>query len=244
MAEQRLGRYVIEEQLGEGSFAFVYRARDEDLHRWVALKVLKPVWMADPNAIDRFKREARTMARLDKNPHIAIVYEVGEDQGQVFLAQLLVDGETLTKRLLRGPLDWSEVLDILRPVVSALDYAHSQGVIHRDVKPTNILLDKTGKTYLGDFGLVRAAESSDTISASVSGGVIGTASYIPPEVWDAKQPTPASDVYALSCVIFEMLTGQVLFEGSSMMQVMRKHDKGPQFPDSWPEGIPSGVTKV
>jgi serine/threonine protein kinase len=240
---KKVGRYIIEEQLGEGSFAYVYRALDPELERHVALKVLKPAWLSDPAAVARFKQEARTIAKLDKNPHIAVVYEVGEDKGQVYLAQLLVAGETLAARLTRGPLAWSEALDILRPIASALDYAHNQGVIHRDIKPSNILLDEAGQPYLSDFGLVRAVEGSVSLSASV-GDVKGTVAYIAPEVWNAEEPTLATDVYALSCVLFEMLTGTVLFAGSSMMAVMRKHDRGPQFPEKWPEGVPEGVTGV
>ncbi len=243
MMPQQLGRYVIEDLLGEGAFAWVYRAKDADLDRAVALKVLKPAWLSDPQALSRFKQEAKTMARLH-HPHIATIYEVGQAEGQVYLAQFLVEGETLAARLARGgALPWPKILDILRPVASALDYAHSQGIVHRDIKPSNILLDKNDHPYLGDFGLVRAAEGSASLSASVA-GVKGTGAYIPPEVWEGAAATPASDVYALSCVVFEMLTGEVLFEGSSMMAVMRKHDKGPEFPAAWPPGVPAGVTEV
>lgn len=239
---QKLGKYRIEETLGEGSFAHVYRAKDEALNRYVALKVLKPAWLSDLAAIERFKHEARILAQLEHR-HIALVYEVGEDQGQVYMAQRLVEGETLAKRLARDPLSWAETLNILRPIAAALDYAHQQGLIHRDIKPSNILLDQKGQVFLSDFGLVRAAEGSASLSASV-GGVKGTASYIPPEIWDGEPATPATDVYALSCVVFEMLTSRVLFAGSSMMAVLGQHYKGPQFPETWPEGVPPGVSQV
>jgi len=239
---QQLGRYVVECLLGEGAFAWVYRATDADLGRAVALKVLKPAWLSDVQALNRFKQEARTMANLH-HPNIAVIYEVGEADGQVYLAQLLVDGETLAARLTHGPLSWPEILNILRAIASALDYAHNRGIIHRDIKPSNILLDKDGQAYLSDFGLVRAAEGSTSLGSSF-GGAKGTPYYIAPEVWDNQPATPATDVYALACVVFEMLTGQVLFEGSSMMAISRKHDKGPEFPPAWPPGIPAGVTDV
>jgi serine/threonine protein kinase/formylglycine-generating enzyme required for sulfatase activity len=240
---QRLGRYKIEDLLGEGSFAWVYRAQDEELQRYVALKVLKPAWLSDRQALGRFKQEARTMANLH-HPNIAVVYEVGEAEGQVYLAQFLVDGESLAARLARsGALPWPKMLEIIRPVAAALDYAHAQGIVHRDIKPSNIMLDKADQPYLGDFGLVRAAEGSASLSASVA-GVKGTGAYIPPEVWEGQPATPPSDFYALGCVVFELLTGAVLFEGSSMMAVMRKHDKGPEFPATWPPGVPAGVTAV
>ena len=242
--EQKLGRYIIEDQLGEGSFAWVYRGYDEELERHVALKVLKPIWMSDPQAVARFKQEARTMAKLH-HPNIAVVYEVGEAEGQVFLAQFLVNGNTLAARLKEtGPMSWPQMMEILRPVASALDFAHENGIIHRDIKPANILVDDKGQAYLGDFGLVRAAEGSVQLSAS-AGGMIGTPAYMAPEQWEDREITPATDVYALSCVAVEMLTGKMLFDGSTPATVMKQHlMEGPRFPDQWPEGVPDHVVEV
>jgi serine/threonine-protein kinase len=238
---QQLAHYQIEDMLGEGSFAWVYRAFDEKFERPVALKVLKPVWLSDPQAIARFKQEAKTMARL-RHSHIVDVYDVGQAEGQIYLSQLLVEGETLADRLTTSSLTWDEVVKIVSDIGSALDYAHNQGIIHRDIKPQNILLDKDNQAYLGDFGLVRAVEGSTHLSSTMS--MVGTAHYMAPEVWDGKKAVPASDVYALSCVVFEMLTGKVLFEGSSMAAVTKQHIVGPQFPERWPENVPQGVTDV
>ncbi len=239
----KLGKYQLEELLGEGAFAWVYRATDADLGRAVALKVLKPAWLNDAQALSRFKQEARTMANLH-HPNIAVIYEVGEADGQVYLAQFLVDGESLAARLRRGGLAWAEMLRILQPVAAALDYAHSQGVIHRDIKPPNILLAKNGQPYLGDFGLVRAAEGSASLSAS-AGGLIGTPAYMAPEQWEGQPATPATDVYALSCVAVEMLTGRMLFDGSTPAVVMKQHlIEGPRLPEQWPAGIPAETTAV
>ncbi len=236
-----LGKYRIEDLLGEGSFARVYRATDTDLDRAVALKVLKPAWLSDAQALNRFKQEAKTMARLH-HPHIATIFEVGQVEGQVYLAQFLVEGESLAARLARaGALPWPQMLAILQPVASALDYAHGQGLVHRDIKPSNILLDKADRPYLSDFGLVRAAAGSTALSSS-SGGMIGTPGYMAPEQWRGQPVTSATDVYALSCVTVEMLTGQILFSGSSAPEVMTKHvlDE-PNFPTQWPPGVPGEV---
>ena len=240
---QQLGKYEIGEKLGEGSFARVYRARDVALNRDVALKILIPAWLADPTAVERFKEEAQTMARLERSAHIATIYEVGEANGQIFLAQLLLEGGTIADRLKQGPIPWAETLDVLGDVAAALDYAHDRDIIHRDIKPSNILLDTQGQAYLADFGLVRAAEGSASLSRSV-GGVKGTASYIAPEVWEELAVSPATDIYALTCVVFEMLTGNILFDGTSMMAILNKHNNGPRFPAMWPRGVPSDIDAV
>jgi len=240
----KLGKYQIEDLLGEGSFARVYRATDTDLDRAVALKVLKTDWLSNAQALNRFKQEAKTMARLH-HPHIATIFEVGQAEGQVYLAQFLVEGESLAARLARaGALPWPQMLAILQPVAAALDYAHGQGLVHRDIKPSNILLDKADRPYLSDFGLVRAAAGSTALSSS-SGGMIGTPGYMAPEQWRGQPVTPATDVYALSCVTVEMLTGQILFGGSSAPEVMTKHvlDE-PNFPTQWPPGVPGQVNPV
>lgn len=238
---EQIAQYQIKELLGEGSFAWVYRAFDQKFERYVALKLLKPIWLSDPQAVARFEQEAKTMAGL-RHPNIIDVYDVGEVAGQIYLAQLLVQGESLATRLARGPLKWDEILNILQSIGSALDYAHGQGIIHRDIKPSNILLGSDNHVYLGDFGLIRAVEGSTNLSSSVS--MIGTTHYMAPEIWDGKRATPATDVYALTCVAFEMITGEVLFEGSSMAAVTKQHIVGPQFPTEWPTGVPAGVTEV
>ena len=240
---QQLAHYQIKNLLGQGTFASVYRAFDQKFEREVALKILKPVWLSDPEAVGRFKQEAKTMAKL-RHPHIVDVYDVGESGGSIYLAQLLVEGETLAARLKRGPLAWSKMLEVLRAVAAALDYAHEQGVVHRDIKPSNIMLDQDGRAYLGDFGLVRAAEGSMVLSTT-SGGMIGTPAYMAPEQWEGHAVTGATDVYSLGCVIVEMLTGQMLFDGSTPAVVMRQHlISGPELPAEWPMGVPEGVSEI
>jgi serine/threonine protein kinase len=225
---RKLGKYEILEELGRGGFAVVYKARDTELERLVALKVLHPQLTVDPKFIERFKREARTTAGMN-HPHIATVYDVGEAEGQLYIAMELACGPSLAEHIQdQGTLPREEALKILEQAASALDYAHERGFVHRDVKPSNILLDPNKGALLTDFGLSRMIESSGC-SLTVSGGVMGTPAYIAPEIWAGERPTPASDVYALGCVLYEMVTGEVLFGTDSPLTVMRRHDEGPQL---------------
>jgi len=239
----QLDRYIIEEELGEGTYVRVYRAVDQKLRRRVALKVLKPAWLNDPSAMRRFQKEATSMANLH-HPNIVPIFDVGEAEGTVFLSQFLVEGESLADRLARGPLRWAQTLEILRGVAAALDYAHAQDLIHRDIKPSNILLSSDDVPYLCDFGLLRAAEGSASVEAS-SGGLIGTPAYMAPEQWQGQDPTPATDVYALACVVGHMLTGVPLFDAPTPPAIMMKHVlEGPSFPDEWPPDAPAGLSDV
>jgi formylglycine-generating enzyme required for sulfatase activity/predicted Ser/Thr protein kinase len=240
----RLGKYEIAEELGRGAFATVYRALDTTLEREVALKVLKPVLMGDEAWVERFRREARALANL-RHPHIVAVYEVGEAEGRLFIAMELARGPNLGQAIAeRGRIPWDEVLALLRPVCEALDYAHDRGVLHRDLKPANILLDKERGPLLTDFGFARLMGDSSA-SISLSGGVVGTPAYIAPEVWEEKDITSQTDVYALACVICEMVTGEVLFGGETPAGVMRRHLlEGPRLPETWPEGVPRSLQEV
>jgi hypothetical protein len=225
---KELDKYEILEEIGRGAFAVVYRARDNQLGRFVALKVLHPQLTVDPRFVERFKREAQTTAGLD-HAHIATVYEVGEIRGQLYIALELARGSSLAECIQeQGPLSRDNALKILEQVASALDYAHEQGFVHRDIKPSNILLDPDKGALLGDFGLSKVIESSG-YSLTASGGVLGTPAYIAPEIWAGERPTPASDIYALGCVLYEMITGEVLFGMDPPLTVMKRHDEGAQL---------------
>jgi serine/threonine-protein kinase len=227
---ERAGEYDILEEIGRGRFAVVYKARHTTKDKYVvALKVLRPELITEPKSVERFKREARNAKELD-HPHIAKVYEIGEDDdGRFYIAMELVYGSSLARRIQQGgPIPWEEALDILEQTASALDYAHEQGVIHRDIKPSNILLDLEKGVLLGDFGLSKAIEASGG-SLTATGSVLGTVNYISPEIWNGKDATPASDVYALGCVFYEMITGDVLFSAGSPMVIMKLHETGPQL---------------
>jgi len=241
--ESRLGKYRILEEIGHGGFATVFRAVDTTLEREVALKVLSPLLMQDQAFVARFQQEARAAASLE-HPHIVPIYEVGKAEGHLFIAMRLVRGPSLAKRLeTQGRIPWEEALDILRQVSDALAYAHEQGVVHRDIKPQNILLDERGGAMLTDFGFARLVSTS-TITHSLSGGIVGTPAYIAPEIWEGAKATPATDVYALACVVHEMLTGEVLFGGETPMAVMRAHDRGAQLPEEWPVDVPPDIGEV
>ncbi len=244
MTDTTLGKYRILAEIGKGGFATVYRALDTTLDREVALKVLDPLLARDPAWVARFQREAKAIARL-KHPHIVTIYEVGESEGRLYIAMELIDGPSLAERIAKqGRLPWDETLAILRQVADALDAAHGQGVLHRDLKPGNILLDPKRGAILTDFGFARLVGES-SMSVSMSGGVVGTPAYIAPEVWDGEEPTSQTDIYSLGGVAYEMLTGEVLFAGKTPSVVMRKHlVDGPQLPEKWPDGTPDSVRAV
>ena len=244
-APQTLGRYSIRAELGRGGFATAYRAFDSSLEREVALKVLHPQLVTDRTFAQRFRKEARALAGM-RHPNIITVYEVGEADGRLYIAMELANGSSLAQTLAhRGRLAWNETLAILQPVCDALDYAHAQGIVHRDLKPANILLDKDRGALLTDFGFARIMGESSA-SMSLSGGILGTPAYIAPEVWELEAVKPAADIYALGCVVYEMLTGQVLFAGKTPMQIMRAHDQGPQWTPApaWSADAPAGIDTV
>jgi serine/threonine-protein kinase len=235
-----LGKYEILDQIGRGAFATVHRALDTTLDREVALKILHPQLLTDPSFIERFKREARALAKLTY-PHIVTVFEIGEAEGRVYIAMELARGPDLGQAIEeQGRFSWNETLALLRPMCEALDHAHGRDVVHRDFKPSNVLLDEEQGALLTDFGFARLMGES-SVSLSLSGGILGTPSYIAPEVWELDTARPAADFYALGCIVYEMLIGDVLFAGKTPMQVMRAHDRGPQFPEQWPEGVPQGI---
>lgn len=242
MAE-KLGRYEILEEIGQGGFATVYRARDTQLDRLVALKELKPVLLQDTDWVKRFRREARTIARLD-HPRIVTIYDVHETENRLYIVMRLVNGPSLEDILSnQGCFPWSETLEVITTIAEGLDYAHAQGIVHRDLKPANILLDPERGSMLSDFGLAKlAGESSMSITAG--GGFVGTPHYIAPEVWEGQGTTQQSDIYALGCILFEILTGQKLFKGETPPAVMMAHFKSPNLPQAWPDDVPSGIEKI
>lgn len=243
MSSNQLGKYEIVEELGAGGFASVFRALDTTLGREVALKVLHPPLLADRRFVQNFRQEARTLAAL-RHPQIVTIYEVGEIDGRIFLAMELARGTSLARAIAaRKRIDWPATLALLKPICDALDYAHAQRVAHRDLKPANILIDTQRGALLTDFGFARLL-AENSASMTLSGGIVGTPGYIAPEVWENNSAEPSVDIYALGCIAHEMLTGDVLFKGATPIQAMRAHDRGPQFPASWPEDVPPGITDV
>jgi formylglycine-generating enzyme required for sulfatase activity/tRNA A-37 threonylcarbamoyl transferase component Bud32 len=233
----RLGRYLIERSIGSGAFAEVYLAEDEVLGRQVALKVLKPQLLADREALERFIQEARVLARI-QHPQIAWVWDLGQEDESVYIALRYIAGPSLAQVLKeRSRLPWAEALRIIEQVGSALDYAHNRGLVHRDVKPQNILVSEADGAVLSDFGLVRAMQNSGM--GTRTGAFLGTPQYMPPEVWQGQGASPASDQYALACVLYELVTGVVLFDADTPWAAVAKHAQPPLIPESWPEGVPA-----
>ena len=218
------GPYRIEAPLGRGGMAVVVRAHDPVLDRDVALKVLPPELLHDPTFADRFRQEARVAARLE-HPHILPIHAYGIEQGRPWMAMRLVAGGSLADRLRLGPLAPAAAATVLAEVASALDYAHAHGVVHRDVKPANVLLDDAGHAYLADFGIARLAEGSAVVTAT--GVVQGTPAYMAPEQALGSRVDGRADVYALGIVAFECLTGRQPYTGSTPLAILMKHVSEP-----------------
>ncbi len=204
-----MGRFQIRRLLGEGAFGRVYEAYDPQLDRMVALKVAKPERLTDAGRVERFLREARAAANL-RHPNIVPVFDSGHDGPHYYIASAFVPGMTLEGALAEGALDGRKAAALTRQLAEALAYAHSRGVVHRDVKPANVLLDERGDPLLADFGLAARDSVDDRLTRE--GGWVGTPAYLAPEQ-AAGEAIAASDQYSLGCVLYELLTGQTPFAG-------------------------------
>ncbi len=195
---EKLGRYKIIKQIGQGGFAIVYRGHDTELDRPVALKELRSVLLTDTDWVKRFRREARAIARLD-HPRIVTIHDVNQAEKRQFIIMRLVNGPGLDELLAtQGRFPWPEAVELIAAVAEGLDYAHSQGILHRDLKPANILMDPERGALLSDFGFAKLAGEH---SMSMSGDVVGTPHYIAPEVWEGQKATAQADIYALGCIL-------------------------------------------
>lgn len=231
-----LGKFEILEELGRGGFGTVYKARDKALNRLVAIKVLHPNLVNDPAFLGRFRQEAQIAANLD-HPNLVPVYDYGEDEGRYFIVMGYMPGGSL-KDLLKnkGSLTKERALEILQQISAGLAYAHKKGVIHRDLKPGNILFDDEGKARVSDMGFAKILQSDSSMSMSTSGGLVGTPAYMAPEIWKGEASTAAVDVYSSACILVEMLTGKPLFDGDSTPVVILKHLQPVNLPETLPEG--------
>jgi len=224
---RKLGMYQITELLGQGGMATVYKGYRDDIDRYVAVKVLPPHPGLDHQFIDRFRLEAKTIARL-QHPHILPLYDYGVEDDIIYLVMAYVSGGSLADLMDKGKMPLSEIERILRQVSGALDYAHRQGVIHRDIKPDNILLDKEGNALLADFGIVKivSGESDNNTNPALTqtGGLVGTPAYMSPEQGSGQSTiTARADLYSLGVIIYEMLTGEPPYTADTPMQVVIKH---------------------
>ncbi|MBA3779830.1 MAG: serine/threonine protein kinase, partial [Chloroflexi bacterium] len=206
------GRYVIRQLIGEGGMATIFAAHDQQLNRDVAIKLLRPQFSADPAFAARFRQEARSAGSLD-HPNIVSVFDYGVDRDMNFIVMELIHGRDLAAVLAeRGPLPIPEALKIASGVGAALEAAHRQGIVHRDVKPGNILLADDGTVKVVDFGIARALSAA---SVTVTGTILGSVQYFSPEQARGEEATGRSDIYSLGIVLYEMLTARLPFEGES-----------------------------
>lgn len=227
MEPQVIGRYEIKASLGRGGMATVYHANDPSFARDVAIKVLPHEFLHDPTFRARFEREAQTIAKLEHSA-IVPVYDFGEHEGQPYLVMRYMAGGSLNDRIKLGPMPFGEAAAIIQRIGTALDSAHRRDVIHRDVKPANILFDQEGDAYLSDFGIVKVAE----VTAQLTGtSIVGTPSYMAPEMVEAGNVSPLIDVYALGVTLFQMLTGKLPYETDTPFGVLLAHANKP-IPDA------------
>jgi len=234
------GPFRIEGLLGKGGMSTVYRAYEPELDRIVALKVLPAEFLHDETFAQRFRQEARVVAALE-HPHIVPLYASGIDDGLPWMSMRLFAGGNLGTLLVDGPIDIERALGVLRAVAAALDYAHAHGVVHRDVKPSNILLDDAGHVCVGDFGLAHVMERSPV--HTLTGLTAGTPHYMAPEQGLGRAVEAQTDVYSLGIVAYEMLTGRPPFDRPSPVAVAMKHvNEQPAVPSR--EQVPAHVWKV
>ncbi len=243
---QSLGRYHILEQLGEGGMATVYKAYDTRLERDVAVKIIRTDQFA-PAMLDRilkrFEREAKALAKLS-HPNIVKVLDFGDYEGSPYLVMEYLPGGTLKQRLGR-PIPWQEAARLLLPVASALQFAHEQGIVHRDVKPSNILITRSGEPMLSDFGIAKILESEETVSLTGTGVGVGTPEYMSPEQGLGKEIDARADVYSLGIIFYELVTGRKPFTADTPMAVVIKHINDPlPRPTRFVPDLPAGVERV
>lgn len=237
---QSIGRFQVEAIIGSGGFATVYRAYDPTLKRRVALKTPHPHLLAEPGFLARFAQEAQLAAGLS-HPHIVTIYEVGEQDGLPFIAMELLDGLPLDRWLDKARPAAGQVWETLAQVGQALDHAHSKGIVHRDVKPANVLVTSGRGAVLSDFGIARSFEAS----ASLTGAIIGTPAYMAPEQAQGLPVSAATDVYALAVMLYEIVAGRRPFTGDTPVAMLNQHaTKPPPDPRAFQSNIPPAAAAL
>src|SRR5436305_7898303 len=235
-------RYEIEREVAQGGMAEVYLARDQLLNRPVALKALFPEFAREPSFVERFRREAQAAANLN-HPNIVSIYDWGQESGTYFIVMEYVEGRSLRELIhSEGPLEPGQAADIAAEIASALAFAHRSGVVHRDVKPGNVLLTESGTVKVTDFGIARAGTSD---GLTQTGSVMGTATYFSPEQAQGLAVDGRSDVYSVGVVLYEMLVGAAPFVGETPVAVAYQHVREmPATPRSRVASIPADLEQI
>ena len=231
------GDFELIEEIGRGGMGVVYRARQQSLGREVALKLILLDHLASETDRARFYAEARAAAKLE-HPHIVPVYDLGDVQGRPYISMKLIEGSTLSSQLQNGHMDGKSAAKLLIPLCQAVQYAHENSVLHRDVKPSNIMINHEGQAFLTDFGLAKDLRETPTLTRT--GAVVGTPAYMPPEQASGQKPTldPTSDVYSLGAVLYHMITGQPPFVGRTGLEtVLMVMEQDPPSPMSLTRGL-------
>src|SRR5947209_6137043 len=235
------GRYQILRKLGAGGMANVYLAEDQELGRRVAIKILNDRHANDEQFVERFRREAKNAAGLS-HPNIVSIYDRGEAENTYYIAMEYLDGRSLKELVVaRGPLPVEDVIAFTRQVLAALRFAHRKGVVHRDIKPHNVMADADGRLKVTDFGIARAGASQMT----EAGSIIGTAQYLSPEQARGAAVDQRSDLYSIGVVLYEMLTGEVPFNGETPVEIAMRHlSDTPQPPSTKRPEIPPDLDMI
>jgi serine/threonine protein kinase len=246
MIGKTLGRYHILEQLGQGGMAVVYKAYDMRLERDVAVKVIrteKLTFETMERTLKRFEREAKSLAKLT-HPNIIPITDYGEFEGKPYLVMPYLPGGTLKERIKQGPIPWRDAARLILPIAQALEYAHKQNIIHRDVKPANILLTESGQPMLTDFGVAKLFDMDATADLTGTGMGVGTPEYMAPEQWQG-QVSEQTDVYALGVVLYEMVTGRRPYTADTPAALLIKQTNDPlPRPKSLVASLPDELEKV
>ena len=238
------GRYELIEKIGDGGMAIVYKAKDRLLKRFIAVKILKPEFVQDIKFVENFRKESHAAASLS-HPNIVSIYDVGQEGNINYIVMELVSGKTLNELIqAEAPMDYRKAADITKQVASGLSAAHKKGIVHRDVKPHNILMTEDGIAKITDFGIAKAVTNT-TIVDSGKDNVMGSVHYFSPEQAKGANVDEKSDIYSLGIVLYEMLTGKVPFDGDNPVTIALMQINEPVTPPSvFNHNVPPGLERI